>query len=239
MEQLLPMVKEKEQLLTDLSNSERKKRGIINGIGSIFKTLFGTLDQDDAEYYGEAIHKVETTDQHIVSLLKEQVQIVDSTIRNFNSSITNVEKNNQIFETNFNILYNLTKENSDNFFMLELKQLIEERFSLMTLVTSELNNEYTNLINAILFAKTNQLHPMVITPSQYLIELSKTLPNLPISTSYALPLKEENVLPLLSLVHINFHFSNNKIIFVINTPIISQVKFDLYKLIPIPTVDKT
>lgn len=234
-EKLFPLIQEKDQILRDLSNNKRDKRGLINGIGTIFKSLFGTLDQDDADYYNTVINKVESSDQHLVSLLKEQVQIVHSTIRNFNTSITNVERNNLIFDNNFNKLYNMTKSNTENYFKLNLKQLIEEHLTLMTLVMSEINNEYSNIVNAILFAKTNQIHPVVISPNQYLSELTKTIPYLPPGNSYALPLEKRNILTLLSLINVNNHFHENKIIFVINTPLVNQLNFDLFKLIPIPT----
>ncbi|XP_072375875.1 uncharacterized protein [Diabrotica undecimpunctata] len=236
-EQLAPAIHEKDKVLQDLAHTTRVKRGIIDGIGTVFKTLFGTLDHNDAEYYDAAINKVESNDKHLITLLKDQIQIVQTTISNFNSSITNVERNNNIFDKNFRTIQKLTQDNSKNIFQLNLKQVIDEHLSLITLLISEVNNEYSNIINAILFSKTNQLHPIILSPQQYLLELTKTLPQIPPSTAYPLPLEKQNILELLSLVDVQHYFSDTKVIFIVKMPLVSQLPFQLFKLIPLPTVN--
>lgn len=85
-------------LLKELVNDEsfvnnRKKRVFINGLGNIIKAITGNLDNDDAKYYNDAIEELNSNENHLNNLLKEQIQIVRSTIQNFNRSISNVEKN--------------------------------------------------------------------------------------------------------------------------------------------------
>nr|CAI5856344.1 unnamed protein product [Callosobruchus analis] len=70
-----------------MNNSNRVKRGWFNLIGSTFKTIFGTLDQDDAEYYNNAINKVSSNERHLIDLLSQQTQVVKTTITNFNHTI--------------------------------------------------------------------------------------------------------------------------------------------------------
>ncbi|GBP37144.1 Retrovirus-related Pol polyprotein from transposon 412 [Eumeta japonica] len=43
--------------LSHLTATKRMKRGWFDGIGSLMKTVFGTLDSDDAVYYDESIEK--------------------------------------------------------------------------------------------------------------------------------------------------------------------------------------
>ncbi|KAL3286737.1 hypothetical protein HHI36_001230 [Cryptolaemus montrouzieri] len=128
--QLLPVIREKDETLKNLANDNRNKRGLINGIGVFFEGLFGTLDADDADHYEKAINRVEKRDKHVLSLLKEPIQVVQSTIRYFNSSITGLEKNNKIFDDNFSRLHNSTLNSTANYFHLDSKQVIEERLSL-------------------------------------------------------------------------------------------------------------
>lgn len=135
--QLLPQLRTRYQTIQDLSSKPRSRRGLFNGFGVVFKSLFGTLDQNDADYYNKLINKVSSNDQHLTDLLKDQVQIIGSTISNFNSSITNMEKNNHLFETNFNKIYNLTTSSLKTLFNLDLKQTLDEHLSLLTLIISE------------------------------------------------------------------------------------------------------
>lgn len=187
--QLLPQLRTRYQTIQDLSSKPRSRRGLFNGFGVVFKSLFGTLDQNDADYYNKMINKVSSNDQHLTDLLKDTVQIIGSTISNFNSSITNMEKNNHLFETNFNKIYNLTTSSSKTLFNLDLKQTLDEHLSSLTLIIGEVNNELISFLDAILLTKTNQIHLLIITPREYLKELSNGLSHLPPSCSYVLPLK--------------------------------------------------
>ncbi|KAJ8966794.1 hypothetical protein NQ314_003290 [Rhamnusium bicolor] len=115
--------------------------------------------------------------------------------------------------------------------MSKLKQEIEEHFSLLTLVVNEIESECSNLIQTILYAKQNSLHPFIITPQQLIIELIKTLPHLKNSISYPLPLVQNNAYKYFNLISIKYYLSSERIVFVISIPLVSQ---ENYFLIPLP-----
>lgn len=50
LEQILPTLYAKHESFGDLLGNTRVKRGLIDGIGSIFKAVFRVLDHTDAEY---------------------------------------------------------------------------------------------------------------------------------------------------------------------------------------------
>lgn len=68
---------------------------------------------------------------------------------------------------------------STNFFSFEFKQELDEHIEFLTLVTTELSNGYSTVINAILFVKSNILHPQILTPEQFITELRSTVRYLP------------------------------------------------------------
>ena len=115
-----------------------------------------------------------------------------------------------------------------------MKQDIDEHMSLLTLITTEINNEISTVINAILFTKNNIIHPVIITPEQYGIELRKTVSYLPPQTKYPLEINEKNIPELLSLVNLASYVSNEKLVFIIETPLITQASYDLYNVLPVP-----
>lgn len=51
----LPSLIKKEKTINDIIGNNRQKRGLLNFIGSAAKSLFGTMDSNDAEYYDEVI----------------------------------------------------------------------------------------------------------------------------------------------------------------------------------------
>lgn len=230
----IPYLFQTEQSLRDLMGHTRTKRGLLNIIGTVFKTMFGTLDENDGKLYNDALNEVEKNEKQITNLLSQQIQVVKSTITNFNNTITNLDKNREVFNENFQKLTNFSKDLNNKIFSLEMKQHLDEHFGSLSMFVSELENEISTLINAVLFAKSNSIHPIVISPHQLIDELTKTLPNLPESTSYPFTLTLQNSHSLLELAQIQYYFSDERIIFIMKFPLVSLNHYYLYNLIPLP-----
>ena len=66
-----------ESILTDTAGKQyedsRLRHGILNVVGEISKVLFGTLDENDADYYDEQIHNFKSNSEDTTDLLKQQV----------------------------------------------------------------------------------------------------------------------------------------------------------------------
>lgn len=232
----IPQLSLKEKSLYEFLGTSRTKRGLFNGIGTIFKTIIGTLDNDDAEYYSNAINQAQIDHANTLVLLKDQVQIVNSTIDNYKETTRKFE--NIIEQLNLNAakindfsknIMNLTES-------LKYTQISLEQTSLLTFMIQELENEFDSLISALMFAQLNQIHPRIITPSQFVLELSKTTSHLASSTKYPLSLIIENAHDLMSIVKLTVFQYKNKIIFIICNPIIYDKNFILYHLIPLPSL---
>lgn len=112
---------------------------------------------------------------------------------------------------------------------------MEEHMSFLSLLTTELDNEYSTLINAILFTKSNTLHPSIMTPHQFLNGLSKISNHLPVSTNFALPSSTKNAYELLSIAKISVYHSQTKLIFKIANPLVAQLNYNVCNIIPLPT----
>ncbi|CAH0718929.1 unnamed protein product, partial [Brenthis ino] len=193
-QQLIPQMSMQENVLKEITgfHNYRVKRSYMDGVGNIFKVLFGTLDAEDAKKYNEAIENLDNNEHEVLQLLKSQSNVVKSTISNFNSTITDLYTNEKIFNENLNLLSNYTKDIGDKIFSIKMKQDVDEHMSLLTLLTTEIENEISMIINAILFTKNNAVHPVIITPEQYGIELRKTVSYLPPQTKYPLDINEKN-----------------------------------------------
>lgn len=81
---------------------------------------------------------------------------------------------------------------------LKYTQISLEQTSLLTFTIQELENEFDSLILALMFAQLNLIHPRIITPSQFVLELSKTTSHLASFTKYPLSLIIENAHDLMS-----------------------------------------
>jgi len=155
-----------EQTLKSLTRTDRTKRALIDIAGTVFKTLFGTLDAKDGEYYDTAINKVNSNEKELLNLLKQQSHVVQTTIANFNATVSSLNDDRTILNKNLKKIEIALEKSSHQGFNLELKQSIEEQLSLIEIMVNQLETEFSAIINAILFAKSNILHPFVMTPIQ-------------------------------------------------------------------------
>jgi hypothetical protein len=89
-----------EDLLREMvgkrNGDPRQKRGLMNVIGEISKVLFGTLDENDAEYYDEQIRRFEANSDDTTELLKQQVFVLKTTLGAFNETLRDVEYNDKL-----------------------------------------------------------------------------------------------------------------------------------------------
>jgi hypothetical protein len=219
-----------------LETPGRSKRGVLNGLGSIWKTLTGNLDSSDGEYYDQCINKLEKDDREIQNLIKEQIQVTTSTIKNFNYTIQKLQIDEQTFNDDLKIIEDeINKIEDNNYYFnnqLKLINTCEQLLESLVLIESQVND----IIESITFAKLKVLHPSIIKPEYLLNQLSRKSQhldhnNLPLHPSvYALPV-------LTNLVTLQAYQTNKRIVFILRIPLIEKEKYTLYHLYSIPTKD--
>jgi hypothetical protein len=64
----------------DESDRTRNRRDVFNFIGGISKLLFGTLDDEDANYYNDKTSHLEHEQLDFLKLSKEQMTVVKTTL---------------------------------------------------------------------------------------------------------------------------------------------------------------
>lgn len=238
LQNLLPTIVEQDLSFKELVGHQRSKRGLFDAVGKVFKVLIGTLDADDAENYNNAINELSNGERDLTSLLKTQSSVVQSTITNFNNTVTSIHNAEKVFNKNIILLQNLTQSTNITLRTQSLKQNIEDHITLLLLISTELNREYSNLINSVLFMKQNILHPSILTPSRIINELSKTKRYLPMNTNYPFSLNKAYVHEILKLVTLSAYYMDSKLIFLVYIPIIDNESYTLYHLLPLPILSK-
>ena len=234
-ENQIPKLKAKDNNLKDLvGHHKRTKRGWFNIVGNAVKVITGNLDDNDAKFYNEAINKVEANERETTSLLKSQIQVVQSTITNFNESINKLHTAEETFNYNINQIRNYTGNIENERKIAKIEGILSKHLSLLTLIINEVDSELDNLIDAVLFAKSSALHPKILSPKQFIKELQTTSHALSPGLSYPFPLEYEIAHELLNLIDLHVYFLDNKLIFIIENPLVTETLYNLYKLLPLP-----
>lgn len=149
----------------------RFRRGAFNLIQQIPKTLFGTLDFNDADYYNKQIDLLYNNSKQTINLYKEQISIIQSTASHF--SKTFVKHGRKFKEVDFNLnqlnkqLMNLSKTLTVtqqniviNSYLLECSEM-----------ALEFKTELETLTDATLLARRGLLHPKILSPKELINNL--------------------------------------------------------------------
>uniref|UniRef100_A0A0A9X9P2 Envelope fusion protein n=2 Tax=Lygus hesperus TaxID=30085 RepID=A0A0A9X9P2_LYGHE len=225
---------EKDDLFSLLAH--RSKRGLINGIGTGIKWLFGNPDADDASYFNEQINKLSREEDGVLNVVRDQSQIVTTTIRSFNETISRLNQNEMTLKDNIEVIKTAIRKSLD-FNSLHHKdfiQILDEHFSLLSYLTLKLQNELSVLTEAVLFARTGVLHPKILSPKQMLDELQNATQQIPESLRFPFPLIKESTSLILNVIQLSVCFIDNKLMFMIHIPLVVPMEFEYFAVTPLP-----
>lgn len=237
----IPNLERKLETITHLvghrhENPNRKRRGIVNGISTALKWLFGVPDADDAKYYDEAIKSLVNKNRETQILMQQQIHIMSSSIQTYNETLLALKTNEERLNQNFKKINDFEHNVNNKITHFALVETVNDHISLLNELVSELNEEYDIIISSILFAKQNIIHPNVISPKNLREELIKIKSN----ANIILPIpviNYDNIYKYYSICKLNAVYNNELLIFTVKIPITTDMKFNLYNLIPIPTFD--
>lgn len=226
-------IDEKSEILSHISSNEiksRRKRGLINGVSYVLKWLIGTPDAKDAEFYTDSITSLVTENKETQGLLKSQIQVISSTIKNFNDSVNSLKLTESQLNTNFERLQQFSSNISDEINRLNIDSVVNHQLSILTSLANTVVNSYDQFINTINLGNHGIISPQIITPRILYDELIKYKGehDLPISLDY------KNIHLFYKLLKVEVVLSDKIIIFALHVPLVDKTRYNIYELIPLP-----
>ncbi|XP_048478253.1 uncharacterized protein LOC125488810 [Plutella xylostella] len=216
-------------LLTD--HSSRKKRGYINGVGSLARTLFGVLDQNFADKYAEDIQKLQMNDDYQVELMRNQTLIIEAE----NSLIKSHEK---FINSQFQTINKYINETESDFSkienrLLQLAVMNELNAESLTanLLIADLKQQQEMLTNALTDVLRGHLDMRLFTPSQLIDQLSHISSTLQKRLSFPVKDLRKDINNLYKLIYVKARITNY-MLFELHIPLISDDEYVLYRTIP-------
>lgn len=212
------------QLLT--FSSIRVKRGLIDGLGSVVKSISGNLDYTDAIKYDNAIKTLLENENKITAELNDHISF-DKRWSNTTFSVINQLKENQLkIEKAVNSILNsdATREN-DLIKYAHLAQLLLILGDNIDIIFEEL----TRLENLLAFIRAKSTHHSMLSS-----ELFKNM-LLKLRILYR---KEElldlNIRDYFDIMKLGYYYDKENIIIVFRVPIVYPKTYNLYKLSLVP-----
>lgn len=206
--------------------TKRIKRGLIDGLGSVVKSLTGNLDYTDALHYDKAIRLLKDSENQLmtefnnhVSLTKEwslqYSSIIDSLVSNQNKIELILDKIRQSVATNDNDLIKYAH--------------LAQAFLILSDNIDSISMEITKIQNILAFIKTSVTHHSTLNPELITYIVSKLESIYGKEKIVSLELRE-----FYDVIKLGYFYLNNSIIIVYKFPIFHPNIYDYYKLSVIP-----
>lgn len=221
--------------ISHLVDNRNRRNALIGGIGSAFKYIFGTLDENDGIRYNEAIEAVENDQDKLATLIKQNILVTTSVISAFNNTLTKIKSN----EANLNVaienlsigLKNVSIQTNELLIQSYQNQILNSLEAAILAVSLQVED----IVDAILFCNQNILHPSMLSPQQLYIELTNNIRHLPDNLKLPVILDFNTIHFVLSISKLICYYVNKKIVFVLQIPLVSPDEFMLYHNIALPT----
>lgn len=227
-------IKGEYQSISNLISKGSKRSAWFAGVGSVFKHIFGTMDENDAIKLNNAISSIDNKEKKMLYLIKDNILLTTATLSEYNKTIHKMKLNDNILNNELDKLALSLKNISTATNAFIVKNRISSIFNVLESSLMTLSFKLEDIVNAIMFSKNNVLHPSIITPSQLYDELVTNSRNLINNNEFPIPLNLANIYIIMNLSETITYLLDNKIIFVLKIPLVNPTEFRLYKNIPIP-----
>lgn len=220
-----------DKVLAQLRTLEpnRSKRGLVDGLGSIIKSVTGNLDYSDAIKYNEAIKLLQNNQDKMVSDLNNHLSISKEWMLKHNNALEQLIINQGKINSTLELILNSSAYRETNLIKYaRFAQLLE----IASENTEDLMQELLRIENALAFIRLSTTHHTMIDINLLQIMISKIkslygsdyVPNLQLRDYY-------------DIIKPGSYYADKMIVIIFNFPIISRDKFDFYKLSIAPNKD--
>ncbi|XP_039763987.1 uncharacterized protein LOC120636532 [Pararge aegeria] len=218
-----------------ISNGISKRSAWFAGVGVVFKHIFGTMNEDDAKHYNEAIKTLYDNDKIITNSVKKSIIVSQIAMSNMNQSLQEMNLNQAKLSDAIDRMSIAVNNVSQAIQLDNFKTNLNSILNILQSSLLTLSFKVEDILNSILFVKANILHPSVLTPNQLYREILTNLKVVPKYRDFPISLDLSNIHVLLNIADLVCYYLDNKLVFVVKIPLVNALDYNLYKSIPLPT----
>lgn len=233
---ILNLTKEKveNKIKEILPHPLRSKRGLINGLGSIFKSISGNLDASDGEHYEKLISELQNNQNKLSSNIIKSNSVSVEIINKFNQTVRQITHNEELLQSRINSIASILEQRPDS----ENSMFLKDTFNQIIKIYEVINSVLQDVENSITFSKLNIVHPSIVQNIDLyneLIKLEKSFNSeqLPIKITLA------NTLLIRDIIEIDSYIFKNKITYLLKIPIMHPQYFEYFRLYSIPVLSQS
>ncbi|KAF0743508.1 serine/threonine-protein kinase fray2-like, partial [Aphis craccivora] len=241
------------QLETEIRNMDKHCKGNMSDsemcfkYENVLKTTFNEVAVQRHQMYesigrylssdttiGEFTTRGKNSNERMIHVIKDQTTVVitsitgvDSVSKELNKLYTELRIKQKGLESNIEELVNHT-------YTLETLILSNRIFSIFTALITQYSYEIQTLSAIITAARTDVLHPSLVTPSELAAQLVVVKLNLPLNFNLPMGTSPNEIHEFTKITEIAIFYSGNQIMILIKIPLVTLLELTLFKIIPIP-----
>ncbi|XP_029659432.1 uncharacterized protein LOC115233261, partial [Formica exsecta] len=210
---------------------KKTRRGLIDGLGTIAKTLFGTMDADDERIIKEQLNLMQRNQQTLQHAMKNQIKILNATI----AHVDNVEK---VLQENEEQFLNITEKMRQAWIQTEVgygqREDLDEHFIILNAIIKDLTNDLMDIIAHLTNAKRGVIDIRLLPIESILDNLKEIASQIPQGTHFPFQISAENWRTTEKFLTISAYYDNTNIFTIIKIPLITYPECEIIKAIPLP-----
>jgi hypothetical protein len=196
------------------------------------------LDSDDAEYYNEQIKHLETESEDINLMMKQQLSIVKASLGTVNSTISDIEYNNQVIREGVTKLKNyvekFTTDTEAKLNILEIKVTVDGHIARVYHAMEAIQRNLDLMIESVLNAQKGILQPQIESLEKIIEVLQKSVSLFPKDTMAPFTLSKDSAGILLRICDVHIYLRDGILGYIISLPLVNRGTFKAFRLIPLP-----
>lgn len=204
----------------------RNKRGLIDGLGSIIKSITGNLDHKDAQTYNNAIKLLETNEDKILSELNEHISLNKVWMTRYSSILSNIISNQERINNTLDLL--LEEKLSAKMYFLRYAKFAQ----LLAIISNNIDDlflEITNIEDTLAFIRASSTHHSMLSIDN-LSNMTNRLKSI-----YGIDqVLDAELREYYRVIKPGYYYTGKRIVIIFKFPIISPDQLELYKLAIIP-----
>lgn len=217
-----------QKILHNLNSLEpnRNKRGLVDGLGSIIKSITGNLDYSDAVKYNDAISVLENNQVKITDEFNNHISMSKDWMAHHSKVITAIVQNQDKINSTLELLLN-NEAHKDT-------SLIKyARFAQLLIIISEnaddIMAELLRLENILSFVRASSTHHSLVSIDILARMIEKLELIYPKGHVLKIDLRE-----YYDIIKPGYYFSGKRIVITLKFPIVSSFEYNLYRLAILP-----
>lgn len=212
---------------------KRSKRGIINAGGSILRSLFGTMDNDDRKQISHLIKSVQNKEIKIEDLLERQIHVTTEAMDVYNTTIRELYNNNVIINQTLKKFQNIVYSTKTDLIHLENHQTITELYEYIINNLIIINDKLEELVNAIDSSYSGLLPVNILNHNNLIKELCKS----PQVSKFVEWPSVSNIHNIIKTSQFNAYLDDLTFVSIIEIPLIDDDVLNVYQILSLPKQD--